>query len=178
MPDPLPLPELLAIALLNRPELHEQQAAIRQALLSLNEARALPFGADGVSRPELRSRGWRQQPRGRAGRFEFVCRRRVAVRLSHRTHDLDAALYWSLQNLGVTNLALIKSARANLGSANLELVRRLNDVRAEVAIAHARIHARLARIGVCKEAVGKITTGYSLDLKRIYGGVGLCRSSF
>ena len=87
--------------------------------------------------------------------------------------DLDAALYWSLQNLGVTNLALIKSARANLGSANLELVRRLNDVRAEVAIAHARIHARLARIGVCEEAVGKITTGYSLDLKRIYGGVGL-----
>ena len=43
VPDPLPLPELLAIALLNRPELHEQQAAIRQALLSLNEARALPF---------------------------------------------------------------------------------------------------------------------------------------
>ena len=43
VPDPIPLPELLAIALVNRPELQEQQAAIRQALLALEGAKLLPF---------------------------------------------------------------------------------------------------------------------------------------
>src|SRR5262249_54853591 len=43
VPDPIPLEQLLAIALLQRPELAEKQAAIRQALLALSDARLLPF---------------------------------------------------------------------------------------------------------------------------------------
>src|SRR5207249_3865159 len=43
VPDPIPLPELIAIALTQRPELAERQAAIRAALLELRHAKVLPF---------------------------------------------------------------------------------------------------------------------------------------
>ena len=41
--DEIPMKELIATALLRRPELKEQQAVIRQALFALRGARALPF---------------------------------------------------------------------------------------------------------------------------------------
>ena len=87
--------------------------------------------------------------------------------------DLDAAVYWSLQNLGVGNLAMIKASRSHLASANLELVKRLNDVQAEVAVAYARTHARLARIETCEKAIGAIQTGYDEDREAVKGGQGL-----
>ncbi len=43
VPDPIPLPQLIAIALMQRPELAERQAAIREALLALSAAKVLPF---------------------------------------------------------------------------------------------------------------------------------------
>src|SRR5262249_52277091 len=43
VPDPVPLPELIAIAVTQRPELAERRAAIRAAMLQLQGARLLPF---------------------------------------------------------------------------------------------------------------------------------------
>src|SRR5262249_5021902 len=43
VPDAIPLPELLPIAVPQRPELRERQAAIRAALLELDGAKCLPF---------------------------------------------------------------------------------------------------------------------------------------
>ena len=43
IPDPIPLPELIAIALMQRPELAERRAAIQETLLALNAAKVLPF---------------------------------------------------------------------------------------------------------------------------------------
>ncbi len=43
VPEPIPLPELLAIALTQRPELGERQAAIRAAFLEMRNAKLLPF---------------------------------------------------------------------------------------------------------------------------------------
>src|SRR5579862_2170644 len=43
VPDPITLPELLTIAVTQRPELREQQAAIRASLLELDGAKCLPF---------------------------------------------------------------------------------------------------------------------------------------
>src|SRR4029453_8710360 len=43
VPDPQPLPELIAIGLLRRPELAERRAAIREALLALEGSKVLPF---------------------------------------------------------------------------------------------------------------------------------------
>jgi outer membrane protein TolC len=161
VPDPISLPELLAIAALNRPELQAQQAGIRQAFLQLEGAKLLPFSPTvivGCSYGGEAGGGTQTSPRfgdlnGRA--------------------DFDAALFWTLQNLSFGNLSQIKMARSNLASANLELVRQLNDVRAEVAVAHAQIRARLLQIETCEHAVNSITRGYSLDFARIRGFQGL-----
>ena len=43
VPDPIPVRELIALALLQRPELAERRAVIREALLALEGAKVLPF---------------------------------------------------------------------------------------------------------------------------------------
>src|SRR5262249_17750914 len=43
VPEQIPLCQLLAVALTQRPELAEKRAAVRQALLSLSGAKLLPF---------------------------------------------------------------------------------------------------------------------------------------
>lgn len=173
VPDPVPLPELLTIAVLNRPELHEQQAAIRQALLRLQGAKLLPFAPTvlvGYSYgAEAGGSNLTAQPPG-ANPFAEGAPRYGG--LTDRA-DFDAALFWTVQNLGVGNLAQVRIARSNLASSNLELVRRLNNVRSEVASAHGRIQARLVRIDACEQAVKAITVGYDQDFRRIRGAVGL-----
>src|SRR5205814_2290789 len=103
---------LLAIALTQRPELKERQAAIRAALLQLQGARVLPFSPNvilgysagtfgGGSNVATETLG---QPR-----FDSFAGRQ----------DLDAVVYWSLRNLGVGNLALIRLEQSNVRSSNL-----------------------------------------------------------
>src|SRR5262249_2675446 len=43
VPDPIPVCELIALALLRRPELAERRAAIREAMLQLEGSKVLPF---------------------------------------------------------------------------------------------------------------------------------------
>ena len=49
----------------------------------------------------------------------------------------------------------------------------LNQVRAEVATAYARTHARFAQIGIMEQAVKTSTNGFAADLKRTKGLQGL-----
>jgi outer membrane protein TolC len=165
VPDPVPLPELLTIAILNRPELQEQQAAIRQALLQLQGAKLLPFSPTVLVGYSYGAEGGGSNLAAASGASRFS-------NLTERA-DFDAALFWTLQNLGVGNVAQIKMARSNLASSNLELVRRMNNVRTEVAVAHGRIRARLVQIDTCEQAVKTITAGYGQDFRRIRGGEGL-----
>ena len=81
--------------------------------------------------------------------------------------DLDAIVYWTIQNLGVGNIALIRMADAQLRVAQFQQVEILNRVRADVAEAYARSHARYAQIGVYEEAVRSGYLAYHQDLDRI-----------
>ncbi|HKB40901.1 MAG TPA: TolC family protein, partial [Gemmataceae bacterium] len=139
VPDPVPLPELLAIALTQRPELAARQAAIQAALLRLREAKLLPFspnlilgfsagtfggGSNLVSNGLPQANGTLlQQPR-----FDSFDARQ----------DVDATVFWSLRNLGLGNLALARAARSETRITNFEFLEVLNRVRAEVATAYAR----------------------------------------
>jgi outer membrane protein TolC len=173
VPDPIPLPELLALAILNRPELQERQAVIRQALLALKGARVLPFsptvilglsygGEGGGSNLVHQIPGTDPFSLGdpRFGRF--------AERL-----DFDAVLFWTLQNLGVGNAAQIRLARSRLGIAQLQFVERLDRVRAEVANAHARVHARFAQIATAERAVREEMDAFRADTIGVRGNIGL-----
>jgi outer membrane protein TolC len=157
----IPLGELLATALLRRPELKAQQAAIREALLALAGARALPFtptvligysggtfgGGSNLSPPAMGDFGDRS--------------------------DFDAVAYWTLRNLGVGNVALVRQAASRARSQDFQRIALLDQVRDEVAEAYARTRARFAQIATSEQAVRTAQEAYIEDLTRIRGREGL-----
>jgi outer membrane protein TolC len=173
VPDPIPLPELLTIALLQRPELRERQAAIREALLGLNSQRLLPFspmvyvggsadefggGSNLVAQPV----GTDTFARG-ADRFGSFASR----------VDFDAMAYWTLRNIGLGNRAQINAAASRLRSADWQRLGVVEDVRMQVANAYARTQARLAQIQTSEEAVLAARDSWNEDLIRVRGLEGL-----
>jgi outer membrane protein TolC len=173
VPEPVTLPELLAIALLNRPELKERRAAICQALFRLDQAHWLPFsptvfigfssgafggGSSFVDQPVGSSPSALGAPR--FGLFD-------------PRQDFDAAANWTVLNLGVGNRAIIDAARSRLRSANLDEVVMLDRIRAEVASAYARTHARYAQIRCCELAIQSGLDGFQEDMRRIIAHEGL-----
>jgi len=167
VPDPIPLPELLAIALWQRPELRERQAAVRAALIDLRAKKVLPFspnvlvgfsagtfggGSNLASKPPL------EQPR--FGSF------------NDRT-DFDVVMFWSLRNLGVGNAAMVKFSQSQLRQNELRELEVLNRVRAEVASAQVRVGARFAQIETYEKAITSSQNAFKQDLKRIINGEGL-----
>jgi len=154
VPDPIPVAELVALGLLNRPELAAQRAAIQAALLNLDGAKILPFSPTTLV-------GF--SAGGFGGGSNLV--RPIFGGMSGRT-DLDAIVYWTIQNLGVGNLAMIRLAGARLQVTQFQQVEILNMVRADVAEAYARAHARYAQIGVYEDAVRSGYLAYHEDLER------------
>src|SRR5208282_4371011 len=79
----------------------------------------------------------------------------------------DTVAFWTIQNLGVGNVALIRAANANLQVRRFEQIEMLNRVRAEVAEAYARTHARYAQIETNESAVQSGLLSFTQDLTRI-----------
>ena len=155
VPDPVPLCELIALGLLRRPELASQRAAIRAAFLSLEGAKVLPFS------PTILlgySAG------GFGGGSNLVS---PAFGGFNSRTDFDAIGYWTIQNLGVGNLALIRAADARLKVSKFQELAILNRVRAEIAEAYARSHARFAQIGTGEQAVRAGLEAFREDYNRI-----------
>lgn len=173
VPEPIPLCELIALALLYRPELHERQAAIREALLRLQSARALPFSPNlflGLSfGGEGGGSNLVNQP---LGTTPFARSQPYVGRFGERL-DFDALAYWMVQNLGIGNDAQIREARSRAGMADLRWIEVLNRVRADVANAHVRTHARFAQIATNEEAVRVSELAFQEDTARIRDNVGL-----
>jgi len=173
VPEPIPVPELLAIALLNRPELKERRTAVVQALLALRQAKWLPFaptvyigysagdfggGSNLVAQPVGSGTDALGDPR-----FGLFSPRQ----------DLDVMAYWTVLNLGLGNKALIDAARSRLRSSDLREIATLDQIRSEVADAYAKTHARFAQVRTCELAIQSSTEAYREDLRRIMGQIGL-----
>ena len=111
--------------------------------------------AHGADRLQLRRVRRRQQPRAP-----------VFGGFGGRT-DLDVIGYWSLQNLGVGNVALIRIANARLQASRYQEIGILNLVRSEVAESYARSYARYAQIGTYEQGVRSGKAAFDEDLIRI-----------
>lgn len=172
IPPPVPLPELLAIALMQRPELAARRAAIAAALLSLKQAKVLPFSPTVMLGYSYGSFGGgsniASQPVGTStfatgsSRFDQFAGR----------EDTDIILYWTAQNLGVGNIAGIRIARSNADIAKLQEIVELNRVRDQVATTYADSQMRFGMIGVNESAVRTGKEGFEEDLRRIRGAQG------
>jgi outer membrane protein TolC len=154
VPDPIPVAELIALGLLNRPELGAQRAAIQAALMNLYGARILPFSPTTLI-------GF--SAGGFAGGSNLVSP--VFGGMSGRT-DLDVIAFWTIQNMGLGNIALIRFADAQLKVRQFEQIEILNRVRADVAEAYAKTHARYAQIGTYEDAVRSGHLAFHEDLDR------------
>jgi outer membrane protein TolC len=173
VPDVIPMCELLAIALVNRPEMQQRRAQIQEALLALRGARILPFSPNvilGFSSGEeaggsdLATLSPTVSPFGR-GQARFG---RTSPRL-----DFDVVGYWMLRNGGLGNVAQIRELRSLTGVADLELLATMDRVRAEVADAYVRTHARFAEIETSEQAVSAGRQSFDEDTARIRGNQGL-----
>jgi outer membrane protein TolC len=176
VPDPIPLSELLAISLLQRPELAARRSEVQTSLYELSLARVLPFspnailgfsaggfggGSNLVSSPPGFTAGNGQLQTGpRFGNFDG-------------RSDFDVVVFWTFRNLGVGNVALVRAADSRVRQTRLRELETLNTVRAEVAEAKARIDARFKQIDAAEKAVGSSAEAYAEDLKRIRAGQGL-----
>lgn len=171
VPEPCPLEELIAIAVNQRPELAAQRAAVREAFLTLRGAQLLPFSPNVIYGYSNGSFGGGSNLIAQPGGFNGI----TGPRFDNfgGRQDVDAVMFWTLQNLGVGNVAMIRAARSRLRSSDLQLISVLDRVRAEVARAYARTHARFAQIGTSEAAVRTGIEGYQQDLTRIRGGQGL-----
>ncbi len=174
VPNRIPLNELVAVALLDRPELKARQAAIQAAMLELRSAKILPFspqvmvglsggvfggGSNLVASSTPPAAGLPpNQPR--FGDFK------------DRT-DIDAIMYWSLRNLGLGNKALIDVARSRMAIADLEQQATLDQVRREVAEAFVRVHIRFAEIDARAKGVRSGVSALAEDFVRVQGREGL-----
>lgn len=185
VPDAIPLAELLAIAILNRPELQEYQAIIRQALLAVDSAKLLPFspnviiglsyGEEGGGSNLVHAReGTSNAAQGvnaAPGSAPFAAGEPRFGDFRDRL-DFDVITFWALENLALGNKARIQLASAQLGTAQLQFLEQLNRVRAEVANAYARTHARFAQIGTAEQSIRDVMQTYDSDRLAVKGGEG------
>ncbi len=174
VPEPIPLQELIAIALTQRPELSERQAAIRAALLELRNAQVLPFSPNvilGYSAGDFGG-GSNLVQAGIPQANGTVLQQSRFGNYAER-QDLDVVVYWSLRNLGVGNIGLVRLARSNLRQNELRSLEVLDRVRAEVAIANGRAHARYAQIETSERAVKSSSQAFDEDMIRTRNREGL-----
>lgn len=87
--------------------------------------------------------------------------------------DFDAVVYWTAQNLGVGNLALIRGADSRVRQTKLREQETLNRIKSEVAEAHALAKARNSQIDSAAKAVAAGQEAFQEDLTRIKGREGL-----
>lgn len=161
VPSDTSLQQLLAIGLMQRPELAQQRAAIERALLALNGAKLLPFSPNVLV-------GFSAGTFGGGSNLVTPTFGNFAGRT-----DFDAVAFWSLQNLAIGNRAMINSAAARYQISNLQLIAVLNQVRSEIATAYARAKARYAQLAITEQAVVSGQDGFREDLTRIRAGGGL-----
>lgn len=176
VPEPVSLAELIAIALMERPELAARRSEIQGALYELSQAKILPFSPNVILGFSVgRYGGGGDLVSGPRGFISGNGERLVGPRFGdfdNRT-DFDAVVYWSLRNLGLGNLAQIRAADSRVKQSLFRELETVNAIRSEVAEGQARVSARYEQIDASEKAVRASMSAYSQDLIRIKGGQGL-----
>ena len=162
IPDPTPLPDLIAIAMMQRPELAARRSEVRTALYELSLAKLLPFSPNvilGFSAGEFGGGGNRAADLGNPRFGDFGSRT-----------DFDVVVFWQFRNLGVGNLAMARAADSRVKQTQLRELETLNFVRTQVAEAHAAMKAGLPQIEAAEKAVKSSGEAFALDSDRIKKG--------
>jgi outer membrane protein TolC len=163
IPTTVPLHDLLLIALGGRPELAARRAEIREALMNLRSAQLLPFSPTVWAGFSAGTFGGGSNLVAQPGGFQGFQEPRFGSFAPR--DDVDVIMFWTAQNAGLGNWANIRIRRTQQQMAQLQLVRELNIVRNDVAVAYAGIHARFAQMDIAERGVRAGYTAYQQDLE-------------
>lgn len=170
----LNLQTLLGVAFQQRPELAAASADINERDMRYRQERMRPFlplisigvsggtfggGSNGFGSPAL---GFVQ---GIASGSEFGSFK--------GRNDADVFAVWSLQNLGVGNVATVRQRRSQMQQAVADRSVALNLVRREVAEAYSVSESKRVQVEVALRQLGTAEEGFRQDLTRIRGAEGL-----
>ncbi|HTU17013.1 MAG TPA: TolC family protein [Gemmataceae bacterium] len=178
-----PLPKLLEIATRNRPELTAAAATIRASQIHVRQETFRPLipllwaglsagdfggGAVAIQNPVGVPASSLTDGAGQPGGRTSPTFGNFAGRL-----DIDVMALWTLQNMGLGNLAHVKQRRAELGQAQAARLAVLNQVALEVSEAYNRSAEAFRSILIERRNVQEATEGFQRDLKSILGGIAL-----
>lgn len=176
VPEPIPVSELVAIALMQRPELEERRAEIVQSLYALSNAKWLPFSPNVILGFSTGAFGGGSnlisQPPGFIGGNGMLQTGPRFGNFDDRV-DFDTVIYFTFQNMGIGNLAQIKASGSRVRQAELRQLDTANRVCAEVVEAHARTQAKLKQIDPTHQALESSKQAFSQDMIRIRGRQGI-----
>ncbi len=147
-----PVDSLIPVGLRNRPELASQQALVEAALLRLKAEKIRPL----VPSVVLSGEG----PGGSSVSFFSGGQDAPSSGYNARA-DVGVGVVWTLQGLGLQNIALTRQRAADQRAAQLSLLRQQDRVAAEVVQAYAK--AQAAEIKVKQSEAGLMDALDSLD---------------
>ncbi len=142
----VPLDELIAIGLTNRPELAANQAIVQAALVRVKQEKHRPFY------PTLAVRGVGSNTPGLAGGY-FGGGVNGDVGNFGSRFSVDLQAVWELQNLGFGNRALVREREGESRRTLLELLRAQESVSAEIVQAHAQLTRATRRLKASEDGV-------------------------
>jgi outer membrane protein TolC len=158
IPDDIPLDDLVVQGLQNRPELASAQALVQAAVVRRQQARLRPLipsvfmsyaggGLGGGANAFFGNFG----PRG----------------------DAEVGLYWELQNLGFTDVAIMRRRAAELEISNLEKTRAQTQVGADIVAAFETRLAAARQIEDARETLVEAIESLRLNFVNIRQGAQL-----
>lgn len=154
----LPVADLVATGLANRPELTEAQYLVCEAVYRYRRekyAPLLPSVLLGVSQSGFGG-GFGSRVDDFRGRFDF-----------------DASVFWELRNLGLGERARRNETSSQYDQARALQVSMMDRVAREVVESHAQIQSRHGQIEIAKLGVKTATDSFERNLARIREGQGL-----
>ena len=180
-----PLPQLLEIAVRNRPEVLAAAANVRARQIRVRQEKTRPllpllvmgFSADDFGGGAVAStNGNVFNPHtgfvsGAASPETGGQTVPKFGRITGRT-DIDVIAFWTLQNMGFGNIAHVRQRRAELGQAEAEQMRVMNAVAREVSEAYNLSAEHFRSIEIERRRILEASNGFQRDLRRIIGGEG------
>ena len=139
--------DLIAFALLNRPELASQKAQVEATLALLKQERLRPLI------PSVLIRGASTPVTGTLAVGQFSGGSNGSPGNTGSRGDIDVQLLWQLNNLGLGNLALVRQRQAENRSAVVELFRVQDRVAAETVQAFDQVRMAARRADVAADGV-------------------------
>ena len=162
IPDDVPLDDLVIQGLQNRPELAERDGP--------GSGGRRPAQAGGA--PSVHPERVHDLRGGRPGR-----RRQCVLRQLRSARRRRGRLYWELQNLGFTDVAIMRRRAAELEISNLEKTRALTQVGADIVAAFETRLAAARQIEDARETLVEAIESLRLNFVNIRQGAQLPRAT-